>query len=83
MDLRGDVFSSRRPQQLFPIEGVVVGFDVTADGQRFLVTLETTPQREPIQVIVNWDEQLEDLAPGARYGPVNMLKTVRRIPQLE
>ncbi len=35
-------------------------FDVTADGQRFLVNAVDQPQAaEPINVVVNWDAELK------------------------
>jgi hypothetical protein len=57
----GAVFKSGQPKQLFPqqfatIQGYGHNWDVTADGQRFLInTTDTgnTPQ-VPITVVLNW-----------------------------
>ena len=63
--IAGTSFQSDPPRELFPI--VPMGFhatspyDVTPDGQRFLV-LETTvrvEEREPLTVVVNWQAGLK------------------------
>jgi eukaryotic-like serine/threonine-protein kinase len=56
----GPAFAAGIPKHLFDIPGVSVSathgeFDVTRDGQRFLVTTvsdKAVPQ--PIEVVVNW-----------------------------
>jgi hypothetical protein len=64
-------FSSGRPRMLFqgkyvrsdfPLTGTA--YDVTADGQRFLMVEETggtTPTQ--INVVVHWDEELKRRVP--------------------
>jgi Tol biopolymer transport system component len=51
----GTAFESGVPQQLFP-SGVAGGLDVTADGQRFLVTVAQAQRPAPLSigVILNW-----------------------------
>jgi len=54
-------FSASDPVELS--DGVIrslSNFDVTADGERFLVTTPTTPR---INVVLNWFEELKERVP--------------------
>ena len=42
-----------QPTLLFRVEGVIVDWDAAADGQRFLIDIDT-PDPAPISVLVNW-----------------------------
>ena len=60
-------FSAGRPHTLFERTyeqgywGVVPDYDVTADGQRFVMvkTVEDPSHSIPINVVVNWSEELK------------------------
>ncbi len=56
----GAAFEAGIPEQLFalPQEN---GWDVTADGKRFIASVPNTPQtgQTPITVILNWQQQLK------------------------
>ena len=59
-------FSAGRPEVLFPINwffeyGWV--FDVSRDGQRFLMTRQIEPPASKIQVVLNWNHELKQLVP--------------------
>jgi hypothetical protein len=45
----------------FPLTGAT--YDVTADGQRFLMVKEEPPSPTQINVVVNWFEKLKRLVP--------------------
>ena len=59
------------PLQLFewndPSGSPVRGFDITRDGQRFLMIREETPAPDAVtelRVVLNWDQVLRGLVPG-------------------
>jgi hypothetical protein len=59
-------FEPEAPQSLFDVDVVAVGFssvleyDVTADGNRFLVdTRGGSASAPPLNVVVNWDAGLK------------------------
>ncbi len=59
---RGDTFQVGRTQPLFDIRPQRPGsfFDVTPDGQRFLVNTSTQPQNSaPMTLVVNWPAELK------------------------
>jgi eukaryotic-like serine/threonine-protein kinase len=66
--LNSDSVTASPPVELFPLPGIDAGlripYDVTADGQRFLVrtSLEQTPI--PLHLIVNWPALLKKHAGG-------------------
>jgi hypothetical protein len=45
----------------FPLTGVT--YDVTRDGQRFVMVKEQTISANQINVVVNWFEELKRLVP--------------------
>ncbi|MEX0880602.1 MAG: protein kinase [Thermoanaerobaculia bacterium] len=47
-----------QPTLLFRVEGVIVDWDAAADGQRFLIDIDT-PDPAPISVLVNWPTLLK------------------------
>jgi Tol biopolymer transport system component len=59
-----DNFDSGTPQPLFPMPLITISgdtlYDVTADGQRFLITNPPDPFRPSISVIVNWSPDLKN-----------------------
>ncbi len=65
----GARFRAGKPRPLFetPVEvsGVFVSFEVSRDGQRFLLTMpsENAPASGRIDVVVNWFEELKRKAP--------------------
>ena len=70
LDLKGPVPRIGTPKALFTVHLATIlqnrlgsawdPFDVTADGQRFLVNSVDQPQAaEPINVVVNWDAELK------------------------
>ena len=61
------VFSASRPTVLFENAGLLSDFDVTADGQRF-VMIETSAEPAPtqIEVVVHWFEELKRKVPTVR-----------------
>jgi len=54
----GERFSSGTPRALFPY-GATTGFDVSEDGQRFLIVTPPKEVDSPITVLVNWWVGLE------------------------
>ena len=56
----GASFDAETPRPLFVLPGLRRGYDVTADGQRFLVNMRNpdAPARE-IHVVENWLEELK------------------------
>lgn len=62
----GPTFSAGRPVALFPIKWFFEygwGFDVSRDGQRFLMTQHNEPTASQIQVVLNWVEELKARVP--------------------
>jgi serine/threonine protein kinase/Tol biopolymer transport system component len=62
----GSTFSAGRPVALFPIKWFFeygFGFDVSRDGQRFLMTRQIEPTASKIQVVLNWQEELKARVP--------------------
>ena len=63
-------FSAGRPKLLFeglylPSAGNLAAYDVSQDGQRFLMVEESQQEQPPTQinVVLNWFEELERLVP--------------------
>jgi Tol biopolymer transport system component len=63
-------FSAGRPRLLFeglylPSAGNLAAYDVSQDGQRFLMVEESQQEQPPTQinVVLNWFEELERLVP--------------------
>jgi hypothetical protein len=45
---------------LNPVYGIGISYDVSADGKKFLVNTEVTPQSpEPLTLVVNWTSPLK------------------------
>lgn len=66
VDTDGATFSGGRPAVLFPIKwffeyGWV--FDVSRDGQRFLMTRQNESAASQIEVVLNWFEELKARVP--------------------
>ena len=62
----GPTFSAGKLRLLFEWPGLIDGFDVTSDGNRFLA-LSDLPEQPPTQlnVVQNWFEELQrDAASG-------------------
>ena len=66
-------FSAGNPRVLFERQtprnpGALANYDVSADGQRFLMVKETEQATAvtQINVVLNWFEDLKRLAPAAR-----------------
>ena len=62
----GATFSAGRPVALFPINWFFEygwPFDVSRDGQRFLMTRQNEPAASKIQVVLNWTEELKRRVP--------------------
>ena len=65
----GDTFRRGAPQRLFSLEPYYLGlnsnWDVSPDGQRFLMIkrVEATDETSPIIVVLNWVEELRRLVP--------------------
>jgi Tol biopolymer transport system component len=62
----GPTFSAGRPVALFPITWFFEygwAFDVSRDGQRFLMTRQNEPAASKIQVVLNWTEELKTRVP--------------------
>ena len=62
----GATFSAGRPVALFPIKWFFEygwGFDVSRDGQRFLMTRQIEPAASKIQVVLNWFDELKARVP--------------------
>ena len=56
-------FASVRPKTLFNAQSMLAQFDVSADGQKFLMLrMDAPPELEP-RVIVNWFDELKRLVP--------------------
>ena len=58
----GETIQTSLPRQLFPAIPGVHAWDVTADGQRFLISnplrSTTAPVADPITVVLNWKRTL-------------------------
>ena len=58
----GTTFKAGVPQMLFEVDGrlpTVVWFDVTADGQRFIISVPTEDHTNlPITIVTNWQQAL-------------------------
>jgi hypothetical protein len=50
----GADFEARVPRELFRTDSALLDYDVSPDGQRFLVSEATRPPGPPITVVVNW-----------------------------
>jgi hypothetical protein len=62
-----DVPEATSTARLFDAGGDIRSFDVTADGQRFLVNVPSPGvKNEPITVVVNWRSLLGSTTPGGR-----------------
>jgi len=66
VDESGVAISLGNPRTLFPLGNISIlssvnsSFDVTPDGQRFLiVTLNQPPRPVPLTVVTNWDAELK------------------------
>jgi hypothetical protein len=42
------------PQRLFRVPSDVLDYDVTKDGERFLIVHDAEASQPPIHVVVNW-----------------------------
>ena len=70
VDIRAEAeFSASKPKLLFegrfaidPIGGDAINYDVTADGQRFVMIREDQHARK-LHVVVNWYDELNRLVP--------------------
>ena len=52
------------PTELFRVPNGIRSFDVSADGQRFLVTANLEdPDTSPLTVVLNWRQLLQSNAP--------------------
>ncbi len=63
MSVRFDAASTQPegpPQQLFRVPSDVFDFDVTKDGQRFLIVHDAEASQPPIHVVVNWAAGIRD-----------------------
>jgi len=67
----GSAFSAGKPRMLFEAEYVpspasLVNYDVSSDGQRFLMLKAGDQTQTPTQinVVTNWAEELKRLVPG-------------------
>jgi hypothetical protein len=59
VDLRpGQVITAAPPRQLFTIAREIYRFDVTPDGERFLILNDVPADFQPIRVLVNWPARL-------------------------
>ena len=56
-------FQPKRARLLFEDKSFGDNYDIHPDGQRFLMTRNIEPPPSPIEVIVNWDEELKRLVP--------------------
>ena len=56
-------FQPKRARLLFEEESFRSSYDIHPDGQRFLMTRNIEPPPSPIEVIVNWGEELKRLVP--------------------
>jgi Tol biopolymer transport system component len=50
----GDTFASDPPVELFTLERDIVDFDISPDGERFLIRRSPPPDYLPYHVLVNW-----------------------------
>lgn len=57
----GDTFSAAAPRELFrtPSVSPELRYDVSPDGQRFLLAASSTDEDAPITVVMNWWVELE------------------------
>jgi hypothetical protein len=61
----GGVLETGNPRQLFMLPDAASAWDVTSDGQRFLLTVPSSPgqaeQRppDPMTVVLNWQTALQ------------------------
>jgi hypothetical protein len=58
----GDALTASEPKALFQLpetDWFAIGFDVSADGQRFLVRVPRQPGPHPLEAIVNWQSLLK------------------------
>ncbi|MGH9408942.1 MAG: protein kinase domain-containing protein [Vicinamibacterales bacterium] len=62
----GDTIASDRPVQVFSLDRDIRSFDVTPDGQRFLVLRQPPPGFLPVQVIANWQAKIGSTAGSFR-----------------
>ncbi|GMR24285.1 MAG: hypothetical protein BMS9Abin37_2807 [Acidobacteriota bacterium] len=70
VDIRAEAeFAASKPTLLFerrfaidPVGGDATNYDVTADGQRFIMIREDERARK-LRVVVNWFDELERLVP--------------------
>jgi hypothetical protein len=67
---KADAFAAGVPVQLFggdyyfgSASSIGRTFDVTPDGQRFLMIREDRMRRPSLSVVLNWTEELKRLAP--------------------
>ena len=63
----GDMFSNDAPTVLFTLDGEIREFDVSPDGQRFLVTRVPSPDFTPFQLLVNWRAKLATALKGGSW----------------
>lgn len=66
-----DEFAPGTPQALFDdcyLEHIAYGrtYDITPDGQRFVMLKEMNPPPRRIVVVLNWFEELKRLAPTGK-----------------
>ena len=54
----GDMFSNDPPTVLFTLDREIREFDVSPDGQRFLVARAPSPDFTPLRLLVNWRAKL-------------------------
>ena len=59
-------FRAERPRPLFSISRSLLGFDVTPDGQRFLMVKLSELELPATQftLVQNWDQELKRLVPA-------------------
>ena len=58
--------SASRPQRLTQVRGqysAFTGYDISRDGERFLIVQEEATEPQQIRVVLDWFEELERLAP--------------------
>jgi hypothetical protein len=63
VDGTGSSFEAGQPRPLFQVQNVgslsaISPYDVTADGQRFIIVTNETGQASAINVVLNWDAEL-------------------------
>jgi hypothetical protein len=64
-------FSPGKPKMLFEIEspasyGTFPNYDVSPDGERFLMVKDTEPEAKQVNVVLSWFEELKRLVPAER-----------------